>query len=116
MESAQDHERDRRANSDAHEDGGRNNPEVRLIMIIGRVRLPKPQGEGTEKRVPRFAVLTAAQLAAEHNAEVLQCTPRAGMQNEIRLTRRAAPRRRLRFSQDIRPTMLARTGLGSRHQ
>jgi len=98
MESAQDHERDRRANSDAHGDGGRNNPEVRLIMIIDRVRLPKPQGEGTEKRVPRFAVLTAAQLAAEHNAEVLQCTPRSGIQNEIRITRRAAPRRRLRFS------------------
>jgi len=43
MESAQDHERDRRANSDAHEYGGRNNPEVRLIMIIDRVRLPQPQ-------------------------------------------------------------------------
>jgi hypothetical protein len=28
----------------------------------------------------------------------LQCTPRAGMQNEIRITRRAAPRRRFRFS------------------
>jgi hypothetical protein len=100
MEPAQDHERDRQANSDSPEDGGRNNPEVRLITIIDRVRLHKTQGEGTEKRVPRFAVLTAAQLAAEHNAEVLQCTPRAGMQNEIRITRRAAPRRKLRFSHD----------------
>jgi hypothetical protein len=100
MESAQDHEPHRRANSDANEDGGRNNPEVRLIMMIDRVGLPKPQGEGTEQRVPRFAVLTAAQLAAEHNAEVLQCTPRAGTQNEIRITRRATPRRRLRFSHE----------------
>ena len=92
MEPAQDHEGDRRANRDAREDGGGNNPEVRLIMIIDRVRGPKPQGDGTEKRVPRVAVLTAAQLAAEHEADVLQRTPGAGMQNEIGTTRRAAPR------------------------
>src|SRR5580704_139218 len=98
VESAQDHERDRRANSDAHADGGRDNPEVRLIVIIDRVRLPKPEGEGTEKRVPHFAILTAAELAAEHKAEVLQCTPRAGVQNVIRITRRAALRQRFRFS------------------
>ena len=93
MESAQDKERNHEANSDACEDGDASKPEV--LIIIDPVGLCKPKGEGAQERVAGLAVLTAAQLAAKDNTEVLQRTPRAGINNEIRMTRRAGPRRQL---------------------